>query len=106
MVLALSAALTVIWTNKAFTVSQAEVGGVRYVPAAEIFALAGVAGQHILQVDPQEVAAAIRDAAAREMLFDLDRTIQELQAERGLEDPQSVRLTGIYHNLIRHWAET
>ncbi len=57
MVLALSAALTVIWTNKAFTVSQAEVGGVRYVPAAELFALAGVAGQHILQVDPQEVAA-------------------------------------------------
>jgi PKHD-type hydroxylase len=52
------------------------------------------------------VQSMIRDEGARTMLFDLDRTIQELQAERGLEDPQSVRLTGIYHNLIRHWAET
>jgi PKHD-type hydroxylase len=52
------------------------------------------------------VQSMIRDESARTMLFDLDRTIQELQSERGLEDPQSVRLTGIYHNLIRHWAET
>lgn len=52
------------------------------------------------------VQSMIREESARTMLFDLDRTIQELQAERGLEDPQSVRLTGIYHNLIRQWAET
>jgi PKHD-type hydroxylase len=52
------------------------------------------------------VQSMIREEGPRTMLFDLDRTIQELQAERGMDDPQSVRLTGIYHNLIRHWAET
>lgn len=58
--LALSAALIAILTNQAFTVVQAEVGGVRYMPAAEIFALSGVAGRHILQVDPQEVVARLQ----------------------------------------------
>lgn len=47
----------------------------------------------------------IRDDNARTLLFDLDQSIQELSAERGVEDAQCVRLTGIYHNLIRFWAE-
>jgi PKHD-type hydroxylase len=47
----------------------------------------------------------VRDDNARTLLFDLDQTIQELSAERGIEDPACVRLTGIYHNLIRHWAD-
>ena len=47
----------------------------------------------------------IRDDGARTMLFDLDQTIQELTMERGLEDAACVRLTGIYHNLIRYWAD-
>jgi PKHD-type hydroxylase len=47
----------------------------------------------------------IRDDGARSLLFDLDQTIQELSAERGVEDPACVRLTGIYHNLIRYWAD-
>ena len=47
----------------------------------------------------------VRDDNARSMLFDLDQTIQELTGERGLEDPACVRLTGIYHNLIRYWAD-
>ena len=45
-----------------------------------------------------EVQAAVR-------FYGLDGTIQELTAERGLEDPACVRLTGIYHNLIRYWAD-
>jgi PKHD-type hydroxylase len=52
------------------------------------------------------IQSMIRDEAARSMLFDLDQTIQQLQAERGIDDPASVRLSGIYHNLIRQWAET
>lgn len=52
------------------------------------------------------IQSMVRDEGQRGMLFDLDQTIQELQAERGLEDAASVRLTGIYHNLIRCWAET
>ena len=47
----------------------------------------------------------IRDDGARSLLFDLDQTIQALSAERGVEDAACVRLTGIYHNLIRYWAD-
>ena len=47
----------------------------------------------------------VREDSQRALLFDLDQTIQELSAERGIEDAACVRLTGIYHNLIRHWAE-
>lgn len=52
------------------------------------------------------VQSMIREEGPRTMLFDLDQTIQELQVERGVEDPAGVRLAGIYHNLVRHWAET
>ncbi|HYC02073.1 MAG TPA: Fe2+-dependent dioxygenase [Azospirillaceae bacterium] len=48
----------------------------------------------------------VRDDADRALLFDLDQTIQDFAAEKGLDDPRAVRLTGIYHNLIRRWAET
>jgi len=47
----------------------------------------------------------VRDDGARTLLFDLDQTIRELAAEKGVEDPACVRLTGIYHNLIRYWAD-
>lgn len=47
----------------------------------------------------------IRDTHARSLIFDLDTTIQSLVARLGRDDPETVRLTGIYHNLIRHWAE-
>jgi PKHD-type hydroxylase len=47
----------------------------------------------------------IREDSARSLLFDLDQGIQELTAQKGVEDPVCVRLTGIYHNLIRYWAD-
>ncbi len=47
----------------------------------------------------------IRDEGERAMLFDLDQTIQAMSAERGADDPHAVRLTGVYHNLVRRWAE-
>jgi predicted 2-oxoglutarate/Fe(II)-dependent dioxygenase YbiX len=47
----------------------------------------------------------IRDERARSMIFDLDNTIQTLVQRLGRDDPEMVKLTGIYHNLIRHWAE-
>jgi PKHD-type hydroxylase len=47
----------------------------------------------------------IRDAQARSMVFDLDTAIQSLAERLGRDDPETVKLTGIYHNLIRHWAE-
>jgi PKHD-type hydroxylase len=47
----------------------------------------------------------IRDAHARSMIFDLDTAIQDLADRLGRDDPDTVKLTGIYHNLIRFWAE-
>jgi PKHD-type hydroxylase len=47
----------------------------------------------------------VRDDNVRTMLFDLDQTIQELTAEKGTDDAVCVRLTGLYHNLIRYWAD-
>jgi PKHD-type hydroxylase len=48
----------------------------------------------------------IRDERARRMLFDMDQTIQPLTSTLGVENPEVVRLGGIYHNLIRYWADT
>src|ERR1700748_2924241 len=47
----------------------------------------------------------IRDDQARSMIFDLDTAIQALAERLGRDDPETVKLTGIYHNLIRYWAE-
>src|SRR5262249_38764979 len=47
----------------------------------------------------------IRADHARSMIYDLDNTIQGLVERLGRNDPQIVRLTGLYHNLIRYWAE-
>ncbi len=51
------------------------------------------------------IQSMVRDAQARSLLFELDQTIQDL-TRRDAGDEASVRLTGIYHNLIRKWAET
>jgi len=47
----------------------------------------------------------VRDAHARSMIFDLDSAIQNLTERLGRDNPETVKLTGIYHNLIRYWAE-
>lgn len=47
----------------------------------------------------------VRDAHARSMIYDLDGAIQALVDRLGRDDPETVKLTGIYHNLIRYWAE-
>lgn len=51
------------------------------------------------------VQSMIRDAQKRELLFDLDQSIQSLGTALGNNAPDTVRLAGIYHNLIRQWAE-
>src|ERR1700727_3059835 len=47
----------------------------------------------------------VRDAHARSLIFDLDTAIQALVQRLGRDDPETVKLTGIYHNLIRYWAQ-
>jgi PKHD-type hydroxylase len=52
------------------------------------------------------VQSMVRDDSARAMLFDFDQTIQQLGSMQGIDDAHVVRLTGIYHNLVRRWAES
>src|ERR1700759_3516261 len=55
------------------------------------------------------IQSMIRQDAHRTLLFDLDTAIQRLAAsEHAKEDDiktSSVQLTGVYHNLLRQWAE-
>lgn len=46
----------------------------------------------------------IRDDAKRALLFDLDVGIQRLGPDM-VTHPSTVQLTGVYHNLLRQWAE-
>jgi len=52
------------------------------------------------------VQSMVRDDGARTLLFDLDRSIQAIAAERGQHDKEVIRLTGVYHNLLRRWADS
>lgn len=52
------------------------------------------------------IQSMVRDDGARTILFDLDRAIQAVAADRGQGDVEVVRLTGIYHNLLRRWADS
>jgi PKHD-type hydroxylase len=47
----------------------------------------------------------LRAAHARSLIFDLETVIQGPVKHIGGDDPATVKLTGIYHNLIRYWAE-
>lgn len=46
----------------------------------------------------------VRDDGERTMLFDLDAAIRRISQDAP-EHPSAVQLTGIYHNLLRRWAE-
>ena len=52
------------------------------------------------------IQSMVRDDAQRTILFDLDRSIQAIAADRGQDDHEVIRLTGVYHNLLRRWADT
>lgn len=51
------------------------------------------------------VQSMVRDDQARQTLFDLDSAVQTLAGAQGQSDPAIVRLTGVYHNLLRRWAD-
>jgi PKHD-type hydroxylase len=50
------------------------------------------------------IQSMVRDDAQRTLLFDMDMAIMRLSQERP-GDPALVALTGVYHNLLRMWAE-
>lgn len=50
------------------------------------------------------IQSLVRDPLQREMLFELDGTIQSLRAAKAGE-ADVLALTGLYHNLLRLWSE-
>jgi PKHD-type hydroxylase len=50
------------------------------------------------------IQSMVRDDGERTLLFDLDVAIQRLNGE-GAGHPAAVQLTGVYHNLLRRWAD-
>jgi len=50
------------------------------------------------------IQSMVRDDAERTLLFDLDTAIQSVNREAPASQ-SAVQLTGIYHNLMRRWAE-
>ena len=50
------------------------------------------------------VQSMVRDDGERTLLFDLDSSIQRLAAEAP-DHPSVIQLTGVYHNLLRRWAD-
>ncbi len=50
------------------------------------------------------IQSMVRDDGERTLLFDLDTAIQAVGRELP-DHPSAVQLTGVYHNLLRRWAD-
>jgi PKHD-type hydroxylase len=50
------------------------------------------------------IQSMVRDDGQRTILFDLDTAIQRLNVDHR-DHPSAVQLTGVYHNLLRQWAD-
>ncbi|HEV7288029.1 Fe2+-dependent dioxygenase [Sphingomonas sp.] len=51
------------------------------------------------------IQSMVRDDGARRILFDLDQSVQRLTGQLGGTDRSVIELTGVYHNLLRRWAD-
>lgn len=51
------------------------------------------------------IQSMVRDDSQRQTLFDLDSAIQAVAATQGQDSPEVIKLTGVYHNLLRRWAD-
>ena len=50
------------------------------------------------------IQSMVRDDGQRRLMFDLDVSIRRLTVDTP-DHPALVQLTGVYHNLLRQWAE-
>ncbi len=50
------------------------------------------------------IQSMVRDDGERTLLFDLDASIRRLNQDMP-DHPSALQLTGVYHNLLRRWAE-
>lgn len=51
------------------------------------------------------IESLVRSDEQRRILFDLDMNLLKLRAQLG-ETPETTALTGVYHNLLRQWADS
>lgn len=51
------------------------------------------------------IQSAVPDTEHRRHLFEMDEALRRLRARHGEADADLVRLTGLYHNLLRQWAQ-
>ncbi len=52
------------------------------------------------------IQSLVQEEGPRTLLFDLDQAIQGLTPSLAPDDPKLLKLTGVYHNLLRRWAIT
>ena len=52
------------------------------------------------------IQSMVRDDGARRLLFELDSAVQRLAGQLGQDDRSVVELTGVYHNLLRRYADS
>ncbi|HEU0095670.1 MAG TPA: Fe2+-dependent dioxygenase [Rhizomicrobium sp.] len=81
------------------------------LPAGDLVVYSATSRHHVTPVTRGSrwasffwIQSMIRDESAREMLFELDNSIQGLRAKVG-DSEELVTLTGLYHNLVRRWAD-
>lgn len=80
-----------------------EAGDIVLYPSSSLHRVAPVTrGARICAIT--WIQSAVPDAAAREMLYDLDLSIRALSPGRTADDPDIDRLIHVYQNLLRRWA--
>ncbi|HUO02643.1 MAG TPA: Fe2+-dependent dioxygenase [Rhizomicrobium sp.] len=52
------------------------------------------------------VQSMVRDNEQRALLYEIDTIVQKLGAAGGAQHGEAVRLAGVYHNLLRFWADS
>jgi PKHD-type hydroxylase len=48
----------------------------------------------------------VRDNERRALLYELDSIVQKLGGAGNAQHDDALRLAGVYHNLIRFWADS
>lgn len=81
------------------------------LPAGDLVVYSATSRHHVTPVTRGSrwssffwIQSMVRDESARTMLFELDSAIQGLRKQLG-DNEQVVSLTGLYHNLVRRWAD-
>ena len=81
------------------------------LPAGDLVVYSATSKHHVTPVTRGSrwssffwIQSMVRDESARAMLFELDTAIRGLRRQFG-DTEEVVSLTGLYHNLVRRWAE-